>query len=103
MWLRNFSLYQRLGIIVALIALLFIVLTGIILNRHYQALKDKSYSENKHLVEVVHTMLQSFDAIEGISESEAKEKALAAVKTLRYDEGNYFWIQDSTPTMVMPV
>ena len=78
MWLRNFSLYQRLGIIVALIALLFIVLTGIILNRHYQALKDKSYSENKHLVEVVHTMLQSFDAIEGISESEAKEKALAS-------------------------
>lgn len=100
MWLRNFSLFQRLGMIVALIALLFIVLTGIILTKHYDALKQKSYDENKHLVEVVHTMLNTFAAME-TDESVAKEKALAAVKGLRYDEGNYFWIQDTTPTMVM--
>ncbi|WP_334028051.1 methyl-accepting chemotaxis protein [Alteromonas sp. P256] len=100
MWLRNFSLFQRLGMIVALIALLFIVLTGIILTKHYDALKQKSYDENKHLVEVVHTMLNTFAAMEP-DESVAKEKALAAVKGLRYDKGNYFWIQDSTPTMVM--
>lgn len=86
--------------IVALIALLFIVLTGIILTKHYDALKQKSYDENKHLVEVVHTMLNTFAAME-TDESVAKEKALAAVKGLRYDEGNYFWIQDTTPTMVM--
>ena len=82
MWLRNFSLFQRLGMIVALIALLFIVLTGIILTKHYDALKQKSYDENKHLVEVVHTMLNTFAAIE-TDESVAKEKALAAVKGLR--------------------
>ena len=100
MWLRNFSLFQRLGMIVVLIALLFIVLTGIILTKHYDALKQKSYDENKHLVEVVHTMLNTFAAME-TDESVAKEKALAAVKGLRYDKGNYFWIQDTTPTMVM--
>ncbi|WP_269519388.1 methyl-accepting chemotaxis protein [Alteromonas sp. BMJM2] len=100
MWLRNFSLFQRLGMIVALITLLFIVLTSVILTKHYDALKQKSYGENKHLVEVVHTMLNTFAAMEA-DETVAKEKALAAVKGLRYDKGNYFWIQDATPTMVM--
>tara|TARA_Y100000296_G_scaffold87205_1_gene130549 strand:- start:1559 stop:3181 length:1623 start_codon:yes stop_codon:yes gene_type:complete len=101
MWLRKFSLIQRLGIIVALITLLFILLTAVVLNRHYEALKQKSYDENQHLVEVVHTMLGSFEARTDVDEATAKQQALAAVKALRYDGSNYFWIQDQTPSMVM--
>ena len=101
MWLRNFSLIQRLGIIIALIILLFVVLTGLVLNRHFEALKQKSYEENQHLVEVVHTMLGSFAARNDVSEETAKQLALDAVRALRYDGSNYFWIQDQTPTMVM--
>ncbi|GEA02941.1 methyl-accepting chemotaxis protein [Alteromonas sp. KUL17] len=101
MWLRKFSLIQRLGIIVGLITLLFILLTAVVLNRHYEALKQKSYDENQHLVEVVHTMLGSFEARTDIDEATAKQQALEAVKALRYDGSNYFWIQDQTPSMVM--
>ena len=101
MWLRNFSLIQRLGIIIALIILLFVVLTGLVLNRHFEALKQKSYEENQHLVEVVHTMLGSFAARTDVSEETAKQLALDAVRALRYDGSNYFWIQDQTPSMVM--
>lgn len=101
MWLRNFSLIQRLCIIVALTGLLFLMLTGVVLNQHYQALKEKSYKENQHLVEVVHTLLSNFEALEGVDEETAKRQALAAVSQLRYDESNYFWIQDATPAMVM--
>lgn len=101
MWLRNFSLIQRLSIIVALTALLFLVLTGLVLNQHYKALKEKSYKENQHLVEVVHTLLASFESLEGVDEDAAKQQALTAVSRLRYDESNYFWIQDATPAMVM--
>ena len=101
MWLRKFSLIQRLGIIVALITLLFVLLTAVVLNRHYEALKQKSYDENQHLVEVVHTMLASFEARSDVDEATAKQQALAAVKKLRYDGSNYFWIQDETPSMVM--
>ena len=101
MWLRNFSLIQRLGIIVALITLLFVLLTAVVLNQHYSALKSKSYEENQHLVEVVHTMLGSFAARTDVSEEDAKQLALDAVKALRYDGSNYFWIQDQTPSMVM--
>lgn len=101
MWLRKFSLIQRLGIIVALITLLFVLLTAVVLNRHYEALKQKSYDENQHLVEVVHTMLSSFAARTDVDEATAKRQALEAVKALRYDGSNYFWIQDQTPSMVM--
>jgi len=101
MWLRKFSLIQRLGIIVALIVMLLIVLTAVVLDRHYDALKTKSYEENQHLVEVVHTMLDAFAARTDITEDEARALALDAVKVLRYDRTNYFWIQDDTPTMVM--
>ena len=101
MWLRNFSLIQRLSIIVALTALLFLVLTGAVLNQHYKALKEKSYKENQHLVEVVHTLLTSFESLEGVDKDAAKQMALTAVSRLRYDESNYFWIQDATPTMIM--
>ena len=101
MWLRKFSLIQRLGIIVALITLLFVLLTAVVLSRHYEALKQKSYDENQHLVEVVHTMLSSFAARTDVDEAAAKQQALEAVKALRYDGSNYFWIQDQTPSMVM--
>ena len=72
MWLRKFSLIQRLGIIVALIVLLLIVLTAVVLDRHYAALKTKSYEENQHLVEVVHTMLGAFAARTDVTEDEAR-------------------------------
>ena len=101
MWLRNFSLIQRLGIIAVLIGLLFLLLTGVVLNRHYQALKDKSYEENKHLVEVVHTLLGHYADRTDIDGQQAKSQALEAVKALRYDNSNYYWIQDATPSMVM--
>ncbi|MEA3380919.1 MAG: methyl-accepting chemotaxis protein [Pseudomonadota bacterium] len=101
MWLRKFSLIQRLGIIAALITLLFVLLTALVLNRHYEALKQKSYDENQHLVEVVHTLLGSFAKREDVDEATAKQLALEAVKALRYDGNNYFWIQDETPSMVM--
>ncbi len=101
MWLRNFSLIQRLGIIAVLIGLLFLLLTGVVLNRHYQALKDKSYEENKPLVEVVHTLLGHYADRTDIDGQQAKSQALEAVKALRYDNSNYYWIQDATPSMVM--
>ncbi len=36
-----------------------------------------------------------------ITEAVAKEEALKAIKTLRYNEKEYFWINDMTPAMVM--
>ncbi|WP_026792651.1 methyl-accepting chemotaxis protein [Pleomorphomonas oryzae] len=36
-----------------------------------------------------------------ISEQDAKAQALAAIKSMRYDETGYFWVHDLHPTMIM--
>jgi methyl-accepting chemotaxis protein len=36
-----------------------------------------------------------------ISEDEAKARALASIRCLRYDGDNYFWVNDTVPAMVM--
>jgi len=36
-----------------------------------------------------------------LTEAEAKEASLREISQLRYEDGNYFWINDSNPTMIM--
>ena len=36
-----------------------------------------------------------------LTKEEAQSQAIAAVKSLRYDNGNYFWINDENPRMIM--
>jgi methyl-accepting chemotaxis protein len=36
-----------------------------------------------------------------VSEDEAKARALATLRTMRYDKSNYFWVNDLAPKMVM--
>ena len=36
-----------------------------------------------------------------ITQEEAKARALAVLRTMRYDKSNYFWVNDTTPAMVM--
>ncbi len=102
LWLRRFSLKQRLAMIVALVVVILLILTSVMLNRHYDAQKEKAQEETMHLVEVVHTLLGAFAEQQRaglLSEQEAQ--ALAAVNALRYDSDNYFWIQSDLPAMIM--
>ena len=56
------------------------------------------------LVETAMSIMERFQSqsISGaMSETEAQKAALANIKALRYDKTNYFWINDTTPRMVM--
>ena len=56
------------------------------------------------LVETAMSIMERFQsqAVSGaMSETEAQKAALANIKALRYDKTNYFWINDTTPRMVM--
>ena len=60
--------------------------------------------KTRHLVEAVHGVPGSFNGLEKsgtLTRAQAQEAAMTAVKTLRYDEKEYFWINDRHPTMVM--
>ncbi|KAF0142380.1 MAG: methyl-accepting chemotaxis protein [Stygiobacter sp.] len=58
----------------------------------------------QHVVEVSVTVINNYVAMEAsgtLSREEAQKKALEAVKALRYNKTDYFWINDLEPKMIM--
>jgi len=56
------------------------------------------------LIETAHSVMNGFDerAKKGeFSEKEAQAGAIAVIRKLRYEDGQYFWINDMTPRVVM--
>jgi methyl-accepting chemotaxis protein len=60
--------------------------------------------KTRHLVETAYGVIEHYYNITksgGMSENEAKNTALSVIKTLRYENNGYFWINDLHPTMIM--
>ena len=58
----------------------------------------------KHVVEIAHAVLVEYERLGQsgrLSQPEAQRLAIQAVKSFRYEEGEYLWLNDLTPTMVM--
>ena len=102
--LTNLKIGLRLQLIVALSILGMLILQAADLMQIRNELIEDRKVKTRHLVESAHSLIASFDAqakAGAISEAEAKNAAKAAIKALRYDEKEYFWINDMTPRMVM--
>ena len=72
------------------------------------ALQRSLYQERqeqvKRLVEVPSSLISHYHGLEQsgqLSRAEAQRQALAALRTLRYGNGDYYWINDMAPRMVM--
>lgn len=63
--------------------------------------------KTRHLVESIHTLVGHYHGLQksgALDEAAAKKAALEAIKTIRYDEKEYFWIHEAvgeTPKMIM--
>jgi len=67
-------------------------------------LDNEKQMKTRHVVETAHGVLEYFHglSVEGrLTEREAKDAAIAAIKKLRYEGEDYFWINDMRPAMVM--
>lgn len=65
---------------------------------------DERKSSVRQAVEAAHNILvynQNLAAKGVLSESDAKRNALEAIKSFRYGDGEYFWVNDMQPRMVM--
>ncbi|MEN9481109.1 MAG: hypothetical protein RLZZ298_2504 [Pseudomonadota bacterium] len=99
MTLRGKLVAMTLGTIAALIVLF----TALLINGKSQMLGDRQ-DKVRNLVEVAHTTVAHFEqeARAGrLSAEDAKMAAMNAVKAMRYDKVEYFWINDLTDLMVM--
>ena len=104
MKLRNFSIRVRLAMIVTALFVGLSVLSGVSLFYEYQSLYQQQQDKVEKIVQTGHSIVDHFyqQSKRGIlTEEQAKAGALAAIKDIRYDGSNYFWINDMQPTMVM--
>ncbi|KPH90192.1 chemotaxis protein [Pseudoalteromonas undina] len=102
--LRRFTIFQRLAILVGIVILGLIVLSISSLSNQYQALKNEQYLKTKNVVETAYSTVKHYAALEQnqtLTRQQAQSQAIASIRSLRYDDTNYFWINNYQPAMVM--
>lgn len=105
--LRRLKLMTRLSLtaVLSLIAMLVIIWES--MTSMSQMLYQDRQLKTRHLVEVVHGILDQHHDLQRsgqLSEEQAKTQAIALIKRLRYENTEYFWINDlgrPIPSMIM--
>lgn len=107
---RPFYDYRSRMLVWSLVAILIAsMVLGLIidLGRTRTALMQAKAMQTQHLVEVGHTVIEHYYALQQsgkLSESVAKSSALNAIRSIRYAGAEYFWINDQNrpyPRMIM--
>ena len=101
--LNHYSIKVRLVIlaVLGLVGMLAIAAESLIQTN--EILLSEKQQQTQHLVEVAHSLIAASykDFKDGkITEEQAKQEAIAAVMKIRYDNGNYFWINDMKAVMI---
>lgn len=102
--LRRITIQQRLAFLVGLIVLSLLLLSVATLFNQYSMLKDEAYHKTKNIVEAGYSVIKHYHnkQVSGqLTEQQAKEAAKNTIAGMRYDDNNYYWINDTSPTMIM--
>jgi len=102
--LASYTVAKRLGLLIASAIIGLIILLVFFMVTERSMLMEERKSAVRQTVEVAHGLLVHFhdQASKGkLSEDEAKQRALEAIKTLRYSGSEYFWIHDIQAKMLM--
>ena len=102
--LRQWSIGRRLSLVTLMVLALLGLLLFFCLQIYQQGLMGEKSRQTRAQVETAYSLVAGLEARvrKGeLDESSAKAEALALIKGLRYGADDYFWINDSHPTMVM--
>jgi len=101
--LNHYSIKVRLVILAILGLVGMLAVTAESLIQTNNILLSEKQQQTKYLVEAAHSLIKAShkNFLDGnISEEQAKKDAISAVTDIRYDNGNYFWINDENAVMV---
>ena len=102
--LRQWSIGRRLSLVTLMVLALLGLLLFFCLQIYQQGLMGEKSRQTQAHVETAYSLVAGLEARvrKGeLDEASAKAEALALIKGLRYGNDDYFWINDSHPTMVM--
>ncbi len=101
---RSQSLRARISVTITLTLLALLALLAGVLYTERQLLLSDRQEKVRNLVEAAHGAVGHYaaEAKAGrMAEDAARAAALAAVRAMRYDTSEYFWINDMSPKIVM--
>ncbi len=102
--MRQWSIGRRLSLVTLMVLALLGLLLFFCLQIYQQGLMGEKSRQTQAQVETSYSLVAGLEARvrKGeMDEASAKAEALALIKGLRYGNDDYFWINDSHPTMVM--
>ncbi|MDX7923893.1 methyl-accepting chemotaxis protein [Aeromonas media] len=102
--LRQWSIGRRLSLVTLMVLALLGLLLFFCLQIYHQGLMGEKSRQTRAQVDTAYSLVAGLEARvrKGeLDEASAKAEALALIKGLRYGADDYFWINDSHPTMVM--
>ncbi|MBU6952229.1 methyl-accepting chemotaxis protein [Hahella sp. HN01] len=102
--LNTISVRQKMYALIAVAIAGTLILLILALYTHYKTLEEARKKELRHLVESGYSIIEShYQSFQNgvLTETEAKSRALEDISKLRYDNGNYFWVNDYHPHVVM--
>ncbi len=102
--LQSISIAQRLGLLITSSILGIVILSALFLWTERTLVMEERQLGVRQTVETAHGMVAHFHAQVAagkMPEDEAKQRALAALKAMRYSGNEYFWVNDMSPKMVM--
>jgi methyl-accepting chemotaxis protein len=102
--MRGMTVGKKLWLMVALSIVALLVVAGYTLESKRQSMIEDRQNSTRFVVETAWGVIAALDKrVESreISLAEAQAQAIAQLKGMRYNEKEYFWINDMHPTMVM--
>ena len=102
--LRSVSISRRLWLILVVAIVMLFTLGAFMLKQIHTDLYQAKVQKTQHVVQTASGVLTYYHGLETagtLTRDAAQKQALSAVRGLRYNETDYFWINDLTPVMVM--
>ncbi|TBU96008.1 methyl-accepting chemotaxis protein [Stutzerimonas kirkiae] len=102
--LRRFPISKRLWLIPLFATFMLFTLGLLMILQVRSDLYESKDVMTRHVVETAAGILQHYQQLESngsLSREQAQQAALEQVRTLRYDDHDYFWINDLQPKMIM--
>jgi len=104
MKIKNLKVSQRLFLIISGMLIVMMAIIAVFLFSQKQSMFEDRKTKTRHLVESAYSVLGYYhekSSAGELSEAEAQQSAMRVVEQMRYEEKDYFWINDMQPRMIM--
>ncbi|MPQ68181.1 MULTISPECIES: methyl-accepting chemotaxis protein [unclassified Pseudomonas] len=102
--LRNVSISRRLWLILIVAMAMLLTLGLLMLQQIHDDLYQGKAQKTQHVVQVASGVLNYYHDLETagtLSREAAQKQAMNVIRGLRYNQTDYFWINDQRPVMIM--